>query len=115
MYYLIHSCTIDHLCLCVVQMGDSLSPTPATTAEEALATSQEAGAMGGPAREGEGAVGGEEPVRDAEAWAAALPPVSFVLFNQVKCIAMISDSSVLYSSLHRIYTKFFLVGVGLRV
>ncbi len=44
----------------MVQMGDSLSPTPATTAEEALASSQEAGAVGGPAREGEGAVGGEE-------------------------------------------------------
>ncbi|XP_056613100.1 large proline-rich protein BAG6 [Triplophysa dalaica] len=57
-----------------VEMGDSLSPTPATTAEEALATSQEAGAVGGPAREGGGAIGGEEPVRDAEAWAAALPP-----------------------------------------
>uniref|UniRef100_A0A8C2G0S1 BCL2-associated athanogene 6 n=1 Tax=Cyprinus carpio TaxID=7962 RepID=A0A8C2G0S1_CYPCA len=55
------------------QMGDSLSPTPATTAEEALASSQEAGAVGGPAREGEGAVGGEETGRDAEAWAAALP------------------------------------------
>ncbi|KAI7801145.1 large proline-rich protein BAG6, partial [Triplophysa rosa] len=57
-----------------VEMGDSLSPTPATTAEEALATSQEAGAVGGPAREAQGAVGGEEPGRDAEAWAAALPP-----------------------------------------
>lgn len=57
-----------------VEMGDSLSPTPATTAEEALATSQEAGAVGGPAREREGAVGGEEAGRDAEAWAAALPP-----------------------------------------
>ncbi|KAI2656379.1 Large proline-rich protein BAG6 [Labeo rohita] len=57
-----------------VEMGDSLSPTPATTAEEALASSQEAGAVGGPAREGEGAVGGEETGRDAEAWAAALPP-----------------------------------------
>uniref|UniRef100_A0A672MCI7 BCL2-associated athanogene 6 n=1 Tax=Sinocyclocheilus grahami TaxID=75366 RepID=A0A672MCI7_SINGR len=56
------------------QMGDSLSPTPATTAEEALASSQEAGAVGGPAREGEGAVGGEETGRDAEAWAAVLPP-----------------------------------------
>uniref|UniRef100_A0A672L9A1 BCL2-associated athanogene 6 n=1 Tax=Sinocyclocheilus grahami TaxID=75366 RepID=A0A672L9A1_SINGR len=55
-------------------MGDSLSPTPATTAEEALASSQDAGAVGGPAREGEGAVGGEETARDAEAWAAALPP-----------------------------------------
>ncbi|XP_059370041.1 large proline-rich protein BAG6 isoform X2 [Carassius carassius] len=57
-----------------VEMGDSLSPTPATTAEEALASSQEAGAVGGPAREGEGAVGGEETGRGAEAWAAALPP-----------------------------------------
>ncbi|XP_073673373.1 large proline-rich protein BAG6 isoform X1 [Garra rufa] len=57
-----------------VEMGDSLSPTPATTAEEALASSQEAGAVGGPAREGEGAVGGQETGRDAEAWAAALPP-----------------------------------------
>uniref|UniRef100_A0A673NDE3 BCL2-associated athanogene 6 n=1 Tax=Sinocyclocheilus rhinocerous TaxID=307959 RepID=A0A673NDE3_9TELE len=54
--------------------GCSLSPTPATTAEEALASSQDAGAVGGPAREGEGAVGGEETARDAEAWAAALPP-----------------------------------------
>lgn len=60
----------------MVQMGDSLSPTPATTAEEALASSQEAGAVGGAAREREGAVGGEETGRDAEAWAAALPPVS---------------------------------------
>uniref|UniRef100_A0A671MZ52 BCL2-associated athanogene 6 n=1 Tax=Sinocyclocheilus anshuiensis TaxID=1608454 RepID=A0A671MZ52_9TELE len=58
----------------VCSMGDSLSPTPATTAEEALASSQDAGAVGGPAREGEGAVGGEETARDAEAWAAALPP-----------------------------------------
>ncbi|XP_067221512.1 large proline-rich protein BAG6 isoform X2 [Chanodichthys erythropterus] len=57
-----------------VEMGDSLSPTPATTAEEALASSQEAGAVGVPAREGEGAVGGEDAGRDAEAWAAALPP-----------------------------------------
>uniref|UniRef100_A0A8C2JFP6 BCL2-associated athanogene 6 n=1 Tax=Cyprinus carpio TaxID=7962 RepID=A0A8C2JFP6_CYPCA len=56
------------------QMGESLSPTPATTAEEALASSQEAGAVGGPAREGEGAVGGEETGSDAEAWAAVLPP-----------------------------------------
>uniref|UniRef100_A0A8C1W1L8 BCL2-associated athanogene 6 n=1 Tax=Cyprinus carpio TaxID=7962 RepID=A0A8C1W1L8_CYPCA len=71
------SCTLwSHIqCLLyMVQMGDSLSPTPATTAEEALASSQEAGAVGGPAREGEGAVGGEETGRDAEAWAAALPP-----------------------------------------
>uniref|UniRef100_A0A8C2FY49 BCL2-associated athanogene 6 n=1 Tax=Cyprinus carpio TaxID=7962 RepID=A0A8C2FY49_CYPCA len=70
------SCTLwSHIqCLLyMVQMGDSLSPTPATTAEEALASSQEAGAVGGPAREGEGAVGGEETGRDAEAWAAALP------------------------------------------
>uniref|UniRef100_A0A8C2AWX4 BCL2-associated athanogene 6 n=1 Tax=Cyprinus carpio TaxID=7962 RepID=A0A8C2AWX4_CYPCA len=57
-----------------VEMGESLSPTPATTAEEALASSQEAGAVGGPAREGEGAVGGEETGSDAEAWAAVLPP-----------------------------------------
>ncbi|XP_051966207.1 large proline-rich protein BAG6-like isoform X2 [Xyrauchen texanus] len=57
-----------------VEMGDSLSPTPATTAEEALASSQESGAVGSSAREGEGAVGGEETGRDAEAWAAALPP-----------------------------------------
>lgn len=60
------------------QMGDSLSPTPATTAEEALASSQDAGAVGAPARDGEGAVGGEETGRDAEAWAAALPPVSYL-------------------------------------
>lgn len=75
---LIYYCTFCHLYVyhrCVVQMGDSLSPTPATTAEEALATSQEAGAVGGPARE-EGAVGGEEAGRDAESWAATLPPVS---------------------------------------
>uniref|UniRef100_A0A672L4B6 BCL2-associated athanogene 6 n=1 Tax=Sinocyclocheilus grahami TaxID=75366 RepID=A0A672L4B6_SINGR len=58
----------------VCSAGCSLSPTPATTAEEALASSQDAGAVGGPAREGEGAVGGEETARDAEAWAAALPP-----------------------------------------
>lgn len=58
-------------------MGDSLSPTPATTAEEALASSQEAGAVGVPARESEGAVGGEDAGRDAEAWAAALPPVRY--------------------------------------
>lgn len=59
-------------------MGDSLSPTPATTAEEALASSQEAGAVGVPARESEGAVGGEDAGRDAEAWAAALPPVRYI-------------------------------------
>ncbi|KAG1952241.1 large proline-rich protein BAG6 isoform X1 [Pimephales promelas] len=57
-----------------VEMGDSLSPTPATTAEEALASSQEAGAVGVQARESEGAVGGEDAGRDGEAWAAALPP-----------------------------------------
>lgn len=61
----------------MAQMGDSLSPTPATTAEEALASSQEAGAVGVPARESEGAVGGEDAGRDAEAWAAALPPVRY--------------------------------------
>ncbi|XP_051521383.1 large proline-rich protein BAG6-like isoform X2 [Myxocyprinus asiaticus] len=57
-----------------MEMGDSHSPTPATTAEEALASSQESGAVGGSAGEGEEAVGGEETGRDAEAWAAALPP-----------------------------------------
>ncbi|XP_051963414.1 large proline-rich protein BAG6 [Xyrauchen texanus] len=57
-----------------VEMGDSHSPTPATTAEEALASSHESGAVGVSAGEGEGAVGGEETGRDAEAWAAALPP-----------------------------------------
>ncbi|XP_036419773.1 large proline-rich protein BAG6 isoform X2 [Colossoma macropomum] len=57
-----------------VEMDDTLSPTPATTAEEAMATSQEAGAVGGLADETGGAVGGEGPAGEAEAWAAALPP-----------------------------------------
>ncbi|KAG9264976.1 large proline-rich protein BAG6-like isoform X2 [Astyanax mexicanus] len=57
-----------------VEMEDTRSPTPATTAEEAMATSQEAGAVGGLAEETVGATGGEEPVGEAEAWAAALPP-----------------------------------------
>ncbi|XP_059390150.1 large proline-rich protein BAG6-like isoform X2 [Carassius carassius] len=65
-----------------VEMGDSLSPTPATTAEEALASSQEAGAVGGPAREGEGAIGGEETGSDAEAWAAVLPPEWIPIIRQ---------------------------------
>ncbi|TRY96733.1 hypothetical protein DNTS_009601 [Danionella cerebrum] len=54
-------------------MGDSLSPTPATTAEEALSSSQEAGAVGVSPRDRDGAAGGEETGRDAETWAAALP------------------------------------------
>ncbi|XP_066515204.1 large proline-rich protein BAG6 isoform X2 [Hoplias malabaricus] len=57
-----------------VEMDDTLSPTPATTAEEAMSTSEEAGAVGGLADETGGAVGGEEPAGEAEAWAAALPP-----------------------------------------
>lgn len=57
-----------------VEMEDTRSPTPATTAEEAMATSQEAGAVGGLAEETAGATGGVEPVGEAEAWAAALPP-----------------------------------------
>uniref|UniRef100_A0AAR2LWL7 BCL2-associated athanogene 6 n=1 Tax=Pygocentrus nattereri TaxID=42514 RepID=A0AAR2LWL7_PYGNA len=56
------------------RMDDSLSPAPATTAEEAMATSQEAGAVGGLADETGGAVGGEGPAGEPEAWAAALPP-----------------------------------------
>uniref|UniRef100_A0A673KN93 BCL2-associated athanogene 6 n=1 Tax=Sinocyclocheilus rhinocerous TaxID=307959 RepID=A0A673KN93_9TELE len=71
-HYIIRTQMFNSLFSCT--MGDNLSPTPATTAEEALASSQEAGAVGGPAREGEGAVGGEETGRDAEAWAAVLPP-----------------------------------------
>ncbi|KAL7832072.1 hypothetical protein AOLI_G00296200 [Acnodon oligacanthus] len=57
-----------------VEMDDTLSPAPATTAEEAMATSQEAGAVGGLADETGGAVGGEGPAGEPEAWAAALPP-----------------------------------------
>uniref|UniRef100_A0A671MBW9 BCL2-associated athanogene 6 n=1 Tax=Sinocyclocheilus anshuiensis TaxID=1608454 RepID=A0A671MBW9_9TELE len=71
-HYIIRTQMFNSLFSCT--MGDSLYPTPATTAEEALASSQEAGAVGGPAREGEGAVGGEETGRDAETWAAVLPP-----------------------------------------
>lgn len=58
-------------------MDDTLSPTPATTAEEAMVSSQEEGAVGGgSAGEMGEAAGGEEPGEEAEAWAAALPPVS---------------------------------------
>lgn len=95
----------------VFQMGESLSPTPATTAEEALATSQEVGAVGGPAREGEGAVGGVEAGRDAEAWAAALPPVSLVLCNSFKCLVI---PLKLHFSLQRIYIKVSLLAWACR-
>lgn len=57
-------------------MDDTLSPTPATTAEEAMVSSQEEGAVGGSDGETAEAAGGEEPGEEAEAWAAALPPVS---------------------------------------
>lgn len=57
-------------------MDETLSPTPATTAEEAMVSSQEEGAVGGSAGETGEAAGGEEPGEEAEAWAAALPPVS---------------------------------------
>ncbi|KAI5099109.1 large proline-rich protein BAG6, partial [Silurus meridionalis] len=58
-----------------MDMDDTLSPTPATTAEEAMVSSQEEGAVGGSGGEtGEAAAGGEEPGEEAEAWAAALPP-----------------------------------------
>uniref|UniRef100_A0AAY4ELX3 Large proline-rich protein BAG6 n=1 Tax=Denticeps clupeoides TaxID=299321 RepID=A0AAY4ELX3_9TELE len=54
------------------QMDDTLSPAPATTAEEAMVLSQETGAAAG--SEPQESVGGEDPGRDSEAWAAALPP-----------------------------------------
>ncbi|XP_026790684.3 large proline-rich protein BAG6 [Pangasianodon hypophthalmus] len=57
-----------------MEMDDTLSPTPATTAEEAMVSSQEEGAVGGSAGETGEAAGGEEPGEEAEAWAAALPP-----------------------------------------
>lgn len=58
-----------------MEMDDTLSPTPATTAEEAMVSSQEEGAVGGgSAGEMGEAAGGEEPGEEAEAWAAALPP-----------------------------------------
>ncbi|KAM9468542.1 large proline-rich protein BAG6 isoform 2-T2 [Clarias gariepinus] len=57
-----------------MEMEDTLSPTPATTAEEVMVSSQEEGAVGGSAGETEEAAGGEEPGEEAEAWAAALPP-----------------------------------------
>lgn len=60
-------------------MDDTLSPTPATTAEEVMVSSQEEGAVGGSVGETGGAAGGEEPGEEAEAWAAALPPVSPLL------------------------------------
>ncbi|XP_028837517.1 large proline-rich protein BAG6 isoform X2 [Denticeps clupeoides] len=55
-----------------VEMDDTLSPAPATTAEEAMVLSQETGAAAG--SEPQESVGGEDPGRDSEAWAAALPP-----------------------------------------
>lgn len=74
-------------------MDDTHSPTPATTAEEAMATSQEAGAVGGLAAESEGAVGGEEPAGEAETWAAALPPVrvSLYLYDQNQKTSLIPE------------------------
>lgn len=61
-------------------MDDSLSPVPATTAEEAMESSQDAEAVGCSAGETDGAVGGAEPGEEAEAWAAALPPVGHFAF-----------------------------------
>ncbi|XP_060800222.1 large proline-rich protein BAG6 [Neoarius graeffei] len=57
-----------------MEMDDTLSPTPATTAEEAMVSSQEEGAVGGSAGDTGEAADGEEPGEEAEAWAAALPP-----------------------------------------
>lgn len=62
-------------------MDDTLSPTPATTAEEAMVSSQEEGAVGGSAGDTGETAEGEEPGEEAEAWAAALPPVSFPLYS----------------------------------
>ncbi|KAG7457534.1 hypothetical protein MATL_G00228150 [Megalops atlanticus] len=73
-----------------VEMEETLSPTPATTAEEAMASSRETGDLGvtsgdaaglggAPAGETRGAVtmaaagGREEPGGEAEPWAAAVP------------------------------------------
>ncbi|GAA6088865.1 large proline-rich protein BAG6 isoform X1 [Tachysurus ichikawai] len=63
-------------------MDETLSPTPATTAEEAMVSSQEEGAVGGSAGETGEAAGGEEPGEEAEAWAAALPPEWVPIISQ---------------------------------
>uniref|UniRef100_A0A4W4E947 BCL2-associated athanogene 6 n=1 Tax=Electrophorus electricus TaxID=8005 RepID=A0A4W4E947_ELEEL len=55
-------------------IDETLSPTPATTAEEAMVTSQQAEATRASAGETGGAVGGEEPGGDGEVWTAAVPP-----------------------------------------
>lgn len=78
-------------------MEDTLSPTPATTAEEVMLSSQEEGAVGGSAGETGGAAGGEEPGEEAEAWAAALPPVS-PLF----CFLYIQQNDITRSSYHSV-------------
>ncbi|XP_076832247.1 large proline-rich protein BAG6 isoform X2 [Brachyhypopomus gauderio] len=57
-----------------VEMDDTLSPMPATTAEEAMATSQEAEAVRASGGETGGAVGGEESGGEEGSWADALPP-----------------------------------------
>ncbi|KAI1902435.1 hypothetical protein AGOR_G00044730 [Albula goreensis] len=67
-----------------VEMEETLSPAPATTAEEAMASSQETGDQGAsgdaaPVGETRGAVamaaaGREESGGEAESWAAAIPP-----------------------------------------
>lgn len=57
-----------------MEMEDTHSPTPATTAEEAMISSQEERAVDCSAGETGEAAGGEEPGEEAEAWAAALPP-----------------------------------------
>ncbi|KAJ8245139.1 hypothetical protein GJAV_G00274720 [Gymnothorax javanicus] len=74
-------------------MEETLSPAPATTAEEAMASSRETGEQGAtgdaaaPARETRGAVamaagGREEPGGEAEPWAAALPPEWVPIISQ---------------------------------
>uniref|UniRef100_A0A4W4EA19 BCL2-associated athanogene 6 n=1 Tax=Electrophorus electricus TaxID=8005 RepID=A0A4W4EA19_ELEEL len=57
-----------------LRVNETLSPTPATTAEEAMVTSQQAEATRASAGETGGAVGGEEPGGDGEVWTAAVPP-----------------------------------------
>uniref|UniRef100_A0A4W5N8D9 BCL2-associated athanogene 6 n=1 Tax=Hucho hucho TaxID=62062 RepID=A0A4W5N8D9_9TELE len=76
---------ILHYAIHTPQMEDTHSPVPATTAEEAMASSQETraepretGATGGAAPLGGAmaaaeASGREEPGRETEAWAAAVP------------------------------------------
>lgn len=65
-------------------MEDTLSPTPATTAEEAMASSRDTADKASVSGEAGGASAGavamatagrEEPGEEAEPWAATVPPV----------------------------------------